>query len=328
MATVKQEELEHQTVVTLLSRFERPCSLGYLADRKRVLLWNGLLILKWITSEDRLPRNKETELDTRARMLSRAIIDWEAKGSDISHLDGRRNSFSSYSSVSGSSMVPDGPQEEILDLCHDTSTASAQVFASVFSDLVVFGEPVPAASNSNSMSYRLLDSIGLARVFSIKGHDMESDSRPGEKPSKPSNRLLTSVDPSSVLIEIIPVNSVDASLRNMVPRIERLQISLPDMGPGAVNSKQDCLSALRRSSDHTRQLWCRPWKTVTTPQSPTSLADPGFAFQRSPSGPQAHASKSRSRDTSVSIEEREERSWWSSRFHQVMTIKRQVTVSM
>jgi hypothetical protein len=329
MTTVKQEELEHQNIVTLLSRFESPCSLGYLADRKRVLLWNGLLVLRWIKSDDRLSWNKEIQLDTRTRMLSRAIDAWDDKGSDISHLDGCRNSFSSYGSASGSSMTEDGSQEGHPGLYHDATMGSAQVFASVFSDLVVFGEPVAGTSNSSSTSYRLLDSIGLARVFSVRGRDMEPGMEPGEKTSKHDKCLLTSVDSSSVLIEIIPVNSADSNLRNMVPHIERLQISQPETASGTVNSRnisQDCFSALRRSSDHTRQLWCRPWKmTNPTPQLLTSPGDSGFPFLRSSRGTRAHTSKSRPRDTSVSIEEREERSWWSFRFHQVMTIKRQVT---
>ncbi|EKM76359.1 hypothetical protein AGABI1DRAFT_131444 [Agaricus bisporus var. burnettii JB137-S8] len=325
--TVKQEEQEHQSIVTLLARFESPCSLGYLADRKRTLLWNGRLVLRCLSSEDRRPHHMDKELDTRTRTLSRVINASGDKGSDISHFDGHRKSFSSYGSGSGYSMTEDGFQEEPLGL-YKNSTRSIQVSASVFSDIVIFGEPVPGTSNSNPMSYRLLDSIGLARVFSVQERVLES----GERLSNPEKRYLTTVDSNSVLVELIPINSADSNLRNMIPRIECIQISQPESASctSTPDICQDCFSAFRRSRDHTTQLWCRPWKNINTitPQIPTTYGDSGLPLLKSPPGSQAHASKPRPRDTSVSIEEREERSWWSFRFHQVMTSKRQVTFSV
>lgn len=168
MNTVKGEEEEHQMVSSLLGRFKGPRSLDYLADRKRVLLWHGPLALRWPTNMDQPLESNKIEDASRTRRLSRAVNAWDRDSSKAPCVHGPRDSISSYGSTSSYSSSDGDSRDDSAD-----STTLVPVYAVVFSDLVVLGEYGPGAS----ASYRLLDTIGLARVFSVS----ESGESSGER---------------------------------------------------------------------------------------------------------------------------------------------------
>ncbi|KAF9449227.1 hypothetical protein P691DRAFT_667934, partial [Macrolepiota fuliginosa MF-IS2] len=315
MKTVKREEEDHRTLSALLGRFRGSRSMTYLADRKRALLWHGSVVLRRMAmiNEDRQQTSGEQRDTSRIRRLSRAITAWDAREAKDTCHDGSQDSISSYGSTSS---YPNSSDDPLNDFPNPPTLPIAG-YAVVLSDLVLIGECVSGTSGY----YNLIDDLGLVRIFSTEDY--------GEETSILEYNIVTNtVGAATATLEVIPVDSAESNLGEMTPRIERLHISLLDLALGASTSSdlnRDWLSALRYSANYTIQIWCRPWKAHKggddTAQVLASLVGSGLPLPRSPSGLIPH---SNSREGGASIQEREERGWWSICFHQVMNAKRQI----
>ncbi|KXN83255.1 hypothetical protein AN958_01660 [Leucoagaricus sp. SymC.cos] len=313
--TVKQEEEKHWMLSSLLDRFQSSRSLTFLADRKRALLWHGPVTI-WFSPEGDFHDQGSSFQVHRTRRLSKAITAWDAQRDAQTSL---RGSISSYgSALSCSSSIGDSQGSSSLQA---RSVFPAPVDALILSDLILLGE----RDFGSSRSYRLLDNIGMARIFSAH-HSGEAIIR------EEAGKLTVLLGSLGTLLELIPIDSVDSTPSDISFTIKAVYISstLASGTSSPQNCDKDLVSALHRSAQNTLQLWCRPWKSNKAVEGDdatqflTSLLGSGLPLPKSPSG---RFPKSSSREGDASIQEREERGWWSFRFHQVMYAKRQMVLN-
>ena len=131
---------------------------------------------------------------------------------------------------------------------------------------------------------------------------------------------------------MIPIDSVDTAPNDVMGLIKGLSLSLSPSTASVSSDQelnQDMFTALRSSAEHTRQIWCRPWRMGKamdeddTLRTLSSLVGSGLPLPKSPSGRLLEIGPDP--DDTLS-QEREERGWWSLRFHQVMSAKRRMNL--
>ncbi|KAJ3569566.1 hypothetical protein NP233_g4972 [Leucocoprinus birnbaumii] len=296
--TVKHEEEQHRILSSFLGRFHSTEPLSFLADRRRTLLWHGAVVLN--LNGEATPRgHHSSRLSHKTRRLSQAITAWDCHV-DAQSLDNRglRDSVASYDAASDYSSSSSNSVDDSSALQPDTEDSTV-VYAAVLSDVLLLGK----YSSGSSDSYNLVNGIGMSRIFSFQNSDT-----------------------SNMFLDVIPLGTIDALPNDVTASVKGLSLSVsPPGAPLTQDPPQDLLAALQCSAEYTQKLWCRPWKNQTADGNDVSrflnaLVHSGLPLPKSPSG---RLPEPMEREGEAPNEEREERGWWSYRFHQVMSAKRQ-----
>jgi len=168
-------------------------------------------------------------------------------------------------------------------------------------------------SRSGATHWQLLDDVGLSRILDVRIDT--NDQPPGR----------------TMVLDLIPldVQDLSLSLHSRAGNVVELPLQLPQQDD---NHEQDWLIALQRSRDNTlHSLSFPPPSPEDVLQGPVgdyeqdtyhcvkSILASGLPMPKSPSMQLDAVSDTQSdRDANTTEQEREERGWWSLRFHQVL----------
>ncbi|TFY68796.1 hypothetical protein EVJ58_g802 [Rhodofomes roseus] len=326
MEEVRVREEEYDFVKAIATRILGPDAAAHLAIRERRLLYQGLLHL---SSSDAALKvepqpvaptvqvngrpvhhsiDDEQDKAERGRRLATAIHDWHVKRARSESISSSASSsFSLWSHDSlTSNVTPNTPMSDIHPPSLEATTGAVQVL--VFTDMVLLVTP-SYDDQSGGTQWQLLSGAGLSRILDV--------------------RIDTNGRDRAVVLDLIPldIQELSLSLHSRAGAVVELRLELPHLRG---DNEQDWFAALQRSRTTTlHSLSFAPPSPEDVLQGPVgdyeqdtyhcvkSILASGLPMPKSPSM-QLDEGNIQQALHDNSEQEREERGWWSLRFHQVL----------
>ncbi|KAI0919696.1 hypothetical protein AcV5_001689 [Taiwanofungus camphoratus] len=351
MDEVRIQEDEYEFVKDVVSRIAGLPTSAPIAKRERRLLHHGELHLidgskgaqlkanlAESTSESTMflpdltpPKARQTQETSQTSRLASAIHKWyirRAKSGSVSSSESATTSVQSHDTVPPRALSSIVPTSELCTqseshnrACETQCSIPVQIF--VFTDIILLAAPVGAKGGGYSDiddedRWCLLSDVGLSRILGVteRHEDLESD--------------------HLVILDLLPLR-IDQFQTEIVLETASIEVTLILPPESALEtSALPWLTAFRRCQEHTiRSLSLtassvdrRPHYSDTeldTRHTLTSILACGLPLPKSPSMQLQESPHCEPEDQT--LQEREERGWWTLRFQQVLhEMQRQDTI--
>ncbi|KAG2136588.1 uncharacterized protein EDB93DRAFT_1330811 [Suillus bovinus] len=326
LSEVKDREDEYEFVKDMFSRITNVPS--QLPCRNRRLLMHGPVACARVENDDDLPIMrpstnvhgfpeplKSPSSDSRNERLSNALKGWRGRSGSVQSTASTAVSLQSFRTAPSSFDFRSEPQAGPINsplLRVESPAVDVQLF--VFTDLIMMASATihDDESKRSSANLCILDNFGLSRILSVTD---ETDRR------------------SSISLDLIPLTAEELERGHANSKGRVLTVSLSHgtsrssvseasmqcavLKEWLVPLRQCCQHALRSlSSPSTKSHLAHASKESEISQSVLSILASGLPFPKSPSMQLYGVELGQAGDAEQ--QEREERGWWSLRFHEVL----------
>ncbi|KAG0696358.1 hypothetical protein DFH29DRAFT_1072112 [Suillus ampliporus] len=340
LSEVKDREDEYEFVKDMLSHIANVPS--QLPCRNRRLLMHGPVSYARVENDDDLPvMHPSTNLhgiplpeslkspppDSRPQRnerLSNALKGWRGRSGSVQSTASMAASLQSFRTAPSSFDFRSEPQAQSRTsplLRVESPAVDVQLF--VFTDLIVMASAINhhESSKRTSANLRILDDFGLSRILSVTD---ETDRR------------------SSISLDLVPLTAeeLERGLANSKGQVLTVSLSHGTSRSSVSEASMQCavfkewLAPLRQCCQHTLRSLSLPSvkghlahaSKSEISQSVLSILASGLPFPKSPSMQLHGVEHGQAGDAEQ--QEREERGWWSLRFHEVLQEIREREVAL
>ncbi|KAG2362984.1 hypothetical protein BDR07DRAFT_1609164 [Suillus spraguei] len=323
LSEVKDREDEYEFVKDTFSRIANAPS--QLPCRDRRLLMHGPVACARVENDDDLPVTrpfpeplKSPSSDSRPRhneRLSNALKGWRGRSGSVQSTASTAASLQSFRTAPSSFDFRSEPQARPRNsplLRVESPAVDVQLF--IFTDLIMMASATNHHDDSQrtSTNLRIVDDYGLSRILSVTD---ETDRR------------------SSISLDLVPLTTEELERGHANSKGQVLTVSLSHgssrssvseasmqcavLKEWLVPLRQCCQHTLRSlSSPSTKSRLVHASKELEISQSVLSILASGLPFPKSPSMQLHGVELGQAGDAEQ--QEREERGWWSLRFHEVL----------
>ncbi|KAH7914933.1 hypothetical protein BJ138DRAFT_1078560 [Hygrophoropsis aurantiaca] len=327
LSDVKDQEDEYELVKDLCTRIQN-LPPGQLPRRERRLLFRGASICCRVQHD-----SSTTGLNTKAKLrefqdspdvesnrhakLSKALKGWRGRSSSVKSTTSTVASFKSFKTAPSSFDLDLGPLGSPGSTPSGISSLPINVHSFVFTDLLLLAIPIEypgvraGSSNDDETKWRILDDYGISRILSVC-----------ERVDSSSELILDVIPLAFEELNTVAISSYSSTITIALSQFQdRNAIPMPISKDTISPFRQSCqhtlksISSLKASSDPLNH-GCSSHLTSENRNPILSILASGLPLPKSPSMQAEGAAGGIGSDAKQ--QEREERGWWSLRFHQIL----------